>query len=640
MPSAPQPWRVVVVALAAAVASCSDTREANIRFEPVEQAFQFPDGEPPGREPLDALCADMDLDGDDDLLVNWHHLAPLELFENHDGVFVPLGHSAGLVDNEGLPELFGDSNTIYERITSNGTPGLYLWHGLPRDTDGWRLTWNGGSARRLEVVSNNHVTEVVGLAVDEFTILPDRQTLQITLPADERVFGIKTDKATGQLTLTLGPGPEPIFVGPQLEPIDGRSLTVWKPDPHGIAWGDVGSDPRPELYVTRGAMMGTLLPPAGPKRDRYFVPQDGPELYASRTHLVPPDFGRGRSVEWVDVDLDGHAELSIGNNHSPNRLLDRPSFESAFADRAPELGLDLAEGQVHTWGDHDDDGRDDLFFVDGNTLRLLRNAPEGFALVPGVALPLKPSPQERVISVSALALADFDNDGRLDLWLTGHGARQTHQLFLRRDDGYEEVTEQVGLDAVGGDTVVLLADWDNDSFLDAVSFGPPPEPDSSSDPATPGAALPLARLWHNRGGQRFEIVPLDLSATNVLEDEIRAAVATDVDQDGRLDIVAIGDKRHLLRNVTPAGAGVTVIFPTGASSLGALVRGEYADGTLSARRYGSASNSAYGQSLRPLTFASPDRNPLRRILVRWPGTTTDVAHDAPSAGQPLRLERP
>lgn len=31
---------------------------------------------------FDVLAADIDLDGDDDLLINWHHLAPLELYRN------------------------------------------------------------------------------------------------------------------------------------------------------------------------------------------------------------------------------------------------------------------------------------------------------------------------------------------------------------------------------------------------------------------------------------------------------------------------------------------------------------------------------------------------------------------------------
>ena len=62
-----------------------------------------------------------------------------------------------------------------------------------------------------------------------------------------------------------------------------------------------------------------------------------------------------------------------------------------------------------------------------------------------------------------------------------------------------------------------------------------------------------------------------------------------------------------------------------AGVLGALVEAEYADGSSCVQRYGSAANSAYGQSLPPLRFGSPSTNPLARVRVRWPARRDGTA---------------
>ena len=54
---------------------------------------------------FDVVAADMDVDGDVDVLVNWHHLVRMELFENVAGRFElvnPLERDeTGLFDNPG-----------------------------------------------------------------------------------------------------------------------------------------------------------------------------------------------------------------------------------------------------------------------------------------------------------------------------------------------------------------------------------------------------------------------------------------------------------------------------------------------------------------------------------------------------------
>jgi enediyne biosynthesis protein E4 len=71
---------------------------------------------------------------------------------------------------------------------------------------------------------------------------------------------------------------------------------------------------------------------------------------------------------------------------------------------------------------------------------------------------------------SGLALADFDGDGRLDLLALANGgprASATHKLFRQKADGtFEDMSAGSGLDFAGHGMGVAVGDWDNDGRLD------------------------------------------------------------------------------------------------------------------------------------------------------------------------------
>lgn len=136
---------------------------------------------------------------------------------------------------------------------------------------------------------------------------------------------------------------------------------------------------------------------------------------------------------------------------------------------------------------------------------------------------------------SGVALFDYDNDGRLDIFL-GNGApindptppgtipkksgsKYWDRLFHQKADGtFEDVTEKAGISGVGYSTGVAVGDYDNDGFEDLFVAG-----------------FGRNTLYHNNGNGTF---------TDVTD---RAGVAGsgwstsaawfDYDNDGKLDLV-------------------------------------------------------------------------------------------------------
>src|SRR5258706_4744366 len=118
-----------------------------------------------------------------------------------------------------------------------------------------------------------------------------------------------------------------------------------------------------------------------------------------------------------------------------------------------------------------------------------------------------------------VAVADFDNDGRLDLFVTGYGG-----TALYRNLGnckFEDVTEREGLKVDGLTTGAAWADYDRDGFVDLfvaryvhADINKLPEPGSDQHNCRYKGLLVQCGPWgmegetdflfHNRGDGTFE----------------------------------------------------------------------------------------------------------------------------------------
>ncbi len=138
---------------------------------------------------------------------------------------------------------------------------------------------------------------------------------------------------------------------------------------------------------------------------------------------------------------------------------------------------------------------------------------------------------------SGVALFDYDNDGRLDLFLVNGapladpmkpgaipqktGPEYWNRLYHQKKDGaFEDVTEKAGLQGIGYGMGVAVGDYDNDGYEDLYV-----------------TAYGGNRLYHNNGNGTFTDVT-DTSGTGGSGWSTSAAWV-DLDNDGLLDLVVL-----------------------------------------------------------------------------------------------------
>ncbi|HUH63995.1 MAG TPA: VCBS repeat-containing protein, partial [Terracidiphilus sp.] len=163
-----------------------------------------------------------------------------------------------------------------------------------------------------------------------------------------------------------------------------------------------------------------------------------------------------------------------------------------------------------------------------------------------------------------VAVADFDNDGNLDLFVTGYGGNA-----LYRNKGncvFEDVTEKAGVRGGGFSTGAAWADYDRDGFVDLfvsryvhVDINNLPEFGSTRFCHFKGAPVQCGPwgmegetdlLYHNRGDGTFEEVSKKAGVDDPDKYYGLGVSWGDYDNDGWPDLFVADDAtpNHLYRN--------------------------------------------------------------------------------------------
>ncbi|MHC5053532.1 MAG: FG-GAP-like repeat-containing protein [Planctomycetota bacterium] len=176
------------------------------------------------------------------------------------------------------------------------------------------------------------------------------------------------------------------------------------------------------------------------------------------------------SVAWGDYDNDGDLDLALaGFTGGPyaSRIYSNDGGDS-FTDIG--AGLTAVTGASLAWGDYDNDGYLDLalsgYASSGRVAKLYHNE--------GVAGTFVETPAGlTAVDKGSLAWGDYDNDGDLDLALTGDASTGPHVAIVYRNEGAGVFTDiSAGLTGVRYGSLVW-GDYDNEGDLDLLLTGQP-----------------------------------------------------------------------------------------------------------------------------------------------------------------------
>ena len=429
----------------------------------------------------------------------------------------------------------------------------------------------------------------------------------------------------------------------------------------GAAVGDFDNDGHPDLLVT------------GFDEDRLYRNR-GDGTFEDVTQAVGlTNRGFSSSAAFVDYDRDGYLDLLIGRyvewtpqsdvacspdgSHKTyctpevykgqsNRLY-RNVNGRRFQDVTRSSGIYNPEGK--TLGvavlDHNRDGWPDLAIANDTVRNFLYiNNRDGTFSESGVVTGMAYSESGATRGGMGIDTADLDSDGYADI-VIGNFAQEMDALYRGSEKGY--YVDDAAQAGIGLPTLMtlafgtLLADFDNDGWLDLVFVNGHIEPDIARIHPSQSYAQPM-QFFHNEGNGHFRLLTGKSGSVFQLPLVGRGLAAADIDGDGDLDLVVTqnGRKAVLLRNNAAAQSWIRLRFEGRASNrtgYGTVVRA-VAGSKVVTRSL--TSGRSYLSACEPvLTIGLGNESRLDRLEIAWPSGITQTLEN-PALNKLLVVEEP
>ena len=334
-----------------------------------------------------------------------------------------------------------------------------------------------------------------------------------------------------------------------------------------VAWSDFDSDGDPDLLLgftpMKDASVLKLL--RNTKGSFADVTTESGLMVAT---------GAVRQPAWIDFDADGDLDLFVGFRDRANALYRNDGGK--LTDIAASIGLaDTRKTVGATWFDYDEDGDLDVAVanMDGDANGLFRNDAGKFtdaAIAAGVAWGGR-APKATGNGTVRVCAADVDSDGRFDLFAANYGPLG---FFSNRGKGaFEDRSSAWAIAVDSRYDACAFADFDHDGRLDLYVNG-----------TVTGGASWQDSLFRNTGSAFVDVTPASIRKLQADHGVQWADVDGDGDLDLALTGSRTDGNHFVMRNLLPAaeaarGLHVRVVDGKGhATRAGAEVR-VYAAGT-------------------------------------------------------------
>ena len=437
----------------------------------------------------------------------------------------------------------------------------------------------------------------------------------------------------------------------------------------GVAAGDYDNDGHEDLFVA-GVHHGTLYHNNGNGTFTDVTVKSGLDPAINRPD---PEFGPWWEITavWLDANNDGFLDLFVLNylqwNYSEKAMCEfqgesdycHPRYfkgqpdqlflnngDGTFRDASREWGLrdHVGKGMGAAMADYDLDGRPDLFVTNDSAYNFLFHNTgakfEELAFENQVAL----AEDNALISGMGVDFRDYNNDGYPDIAFVALPA-QTFPIFQNAGNGaFKEVTTESGMRALSRTMSgfgVAWYDFDNDGWKDLfVSGGHVEAHDRMTQPVNRWNTV-----FRNQGAKgKWQALTEDAGFNAAPERRHRGCAFADFDGDGRIDVVvtALGEDSELWMNRSPQSGHWLGIALVGTKSnrdgIGARIK--IASKTLGSQYNHMTTSSGYASSSSgPVHFGlGPDAS-ADRVEIRWPSGQVQTLVNV-SADRVVRVTEP
>ncbi|MGI8467401.1 MAG: CRTAC1 family protein [Pyrinomonadaceae bacterium] len=380
----------------------------------------------------------------------------------------------------------------------------------------------------------------------------------------------------------------------------------------GAAWADYDRDGKLDVFVARYVSLDlNNLPVFGSSQTCSF---------------------RGIRVQCGPRGLPGETDLLYRNKG--NGTFEEVSAKAGVHDDKKYYGL----GAV--WGDYDNDGWLDLYVAnDGHPNYLYHNNKNGTFTDVGFETATSYSGAGIEQGSMGIAWGDYDNDGKLDLFVTNFDNEHNTLYKNLGAKGFLDVSMESKIGAVSVPYVgwgTAFVDFDNDGWLDlfVVSGHVYPQIEFAQSATQLGFKQPIL-LHRNLGDGTFEEISKQAGLRDLSLFSERGAAFGDLNNDGLIDAVItnVGEPPTVLLNTT-ANKNQSVTFKLvqtdgNREAIGARVT--LRTGKRSMMREVEAGSSYLSQNDLRLHFGLAENEKIEAVEVRWSdGKTKTVSGIEPN----------
>jgi len=283
------------------------------------------------------------------------------------------------------------------------------------------------------------------------------------------------------------------------------------------SWGDYDNDGDLDILLTGNTSQGPISK---------IYRNDNDNIFTEQTDIsLAPVYNS--SAIWGDYDNDGDLDILLSGQVSVDNCVSK-IYRNEGDVFTEQNGISLIPvyGNSNAWGDYDNDGDLDILLsgkdATGNSVSIIyrNNGNNTFT-------------EQKDISINganfgSVAWGDYDNDGDRDIFITGDGTSESIKIYQNKGDNSFLEQSAITLGLTNGSSIAI-GDYDNDSYLDIL--------------LTEGYS-PKIRIYRNTGDNFFS----EQSAIPLIVNNYNLAVWGDFENDGDLDILFSGNEFKIYEN--------------------------------------------------------------------------------------------